>query len=174
MEILTWVIDGELRHRDFEDRQEIITPRRFQRINAGSRFLFSTFNPSETADAHYIEIWMRPNDFEADHRYDAVDLDPAERQGQFQKLAGPDGNEAPVEIFQDARLFAIDLTDGQDASFAQTMDRALWIHVATGSVQIGRYGFGPGDGLAVTGRGDVQMTALEASQVLLVDLERWE
>jgi redox-sensitive bicupin YhaK (pirin superfamily) len=150
MEILSYVVDGELEHKDSMGNGRIIKAGEFQYMSAGSGVLHSEFNPSKTNPAHFLQIWIQPREQGGEPRY--RDFDTAEKRvkdGLF-LLASPDGEGDSAEIRQDAQIHFGDLSAGKTLTVAADATYPYaWIQLIKGTVSIGDTELGSGDGAAI-------------------------
>jgi quercetin 2,3-dioxygenase len=166
MEILTWVLDGAIEHRDSTGRSGVIRPGELQHMTAGTGVMHSEFNPSPKAPTHLLQIWLLPKQKGLKPAYEQLSFSDAELRGQFHHVAGPD---AAVTIHQDADLYIARLDDG--ANVTHTLERGHgWLQVARGTVRVNGEELAAGDGLAISNEAKVQVEAKGPSEVLLFDL----
>lgn len=170
MEILTYVLTGELEHRDSLGNGAIIKPGEVQYMAAGTGVEHSEFNPSPTAPVHLMQIWIRPDRKNAAPRYDQRRFPTLANAGAATLLASPDGKAGSIQINQDARLYAATLQGGQ--KIVQTLDagRAAWLQVLRGDLALNGEKLTAGDGAAVTDLAEFAMVADRGAEFLLFDL----
>jgi redox-sensitive bicupin YhaK (pirin superfamily) len=167
MEILTWMLDGSLEHRDSMGSGAVIRPGELQHMSAGTGVMHSEFNPSATKEAHLLQIWITPERKNLKPEYEQLAFSDADLRGKFGLVAGPD---APVTIHQDAKLFIARLDQGAEAHQALKPGRHGWVQVARGSVELNGKELRQGDGAAISKEADIHVKAGDASEVLLFDL----
>jgi quercetin 2,3-dioxygenase len=167
MEILTWILDGSLEHRDSMGSGAMIRPGELQHMTAGTGVMHSEFNPSPNKPTHLLQIWILPERKNLKPEYEQLEFPDEELRGKFRLLAGP---EAPVTIHQDANLYIGRLDKGAKASHSLASGRHAWIQVARGSVLVNGTQLKQGDGAAVSKETEVRVEAQEPSEVLLFDL----
>jgi len=167
MEILTWMLDGSLEHRDSMGSGAVIRPGELQHMSAGTGVMHSEFNPSATKEAHLLQIWITPERKNLKPEYEQLAFSDADLRGKFGLVAGPD---APVTIHQDAKLFIARLDQGAEAHQALKPGRHAWVQVARGSVELNGKELRQGDGAAISKEADIHVKAGDASEVLLFDL----
>ncbi len=163
MEILSWVVDGALTHRDSLGHQASLTPGMLQAMSAGTGIRHSEFNGSNEAPVRFLQIWIEPDQAGHAPRYEDRLFDAAGRDGQFQLLASPTGEADSLPIHQDARVYVANLSAGQQAELTLTPGRGLWLQAVTGTLQANGQPLHGGDGrsiehsdrLAVTGEGQI-------------------
>ena len=167
MEILTWIIDGSLEHRDSMGTGAVIRPGELQHMSAGTGIMHSEFNPSKEEPVHLLQIWLLPERNGLKPEYEQLSFSDSELRGKFQLVAGP---KAPVTIHQDANLYIARLDKGQEAKHELKKDRHAWLQVARGSVRVNGTELKQGDGAAISKESEVRVEAPESSEVLLFDL----
>jgi redox-sensitive bicupin YhaK (pirin superfamily) len=170
MEILTYVLEGELAHRDSLGNGSVIRPGELQRMTAGTGILHSEANPSPTAPVHLLQIWLMPDrrGHAPGYEQKAFDLDAA--RGRFRLLASPDGRDGSLRINQDARLFVVRLGAGESVDYTLEPDRHAWVQVARGTVALGESVLGPGDAAALSEAESLALKGENDTEVLLFDL----
>jgi len=170
MEILTWVLEGALQHRDSLGSGGVIRPGELQRMSAGSGLTHSEFNASQTEPVHLLQIWILPEAKGLEPRYGQT-MFPAEgRRNRLQLLASRLGREGSLDIHQDANLWVADLDSGVALDHSLAPGRSAWIQVARGRITVNGTALEAGDGAAVTGESLLNIAAAEAAQILLFDL----
>lgn len=167
MEILTWVLDGSLEHRDNMGTSAVIRPGELQHMTAGTGVMHSEFNPSAKAPVHLLQTWIVPERKGFKPAYEQLAFSDAELRGKFHLVAGP---EAPVTIRQDADLYIARLDKGTETSHTLESARHAWVQVARGSVVLDSKTLRAGDGVAISNESEVRVKAAEASEILLFDL----
>jgi quercetin 2,3-dioxygenase len=167
MEIITYILDGAIEHRDNMGNRGVIRPGEVQKMSAGTGVMHSEFNPSKTQAAHLLQIWLMPDHKGIKPSYEQHTFAPGEIAGQFQPIAGKDG---AVSIHQDAELFAAKLEPGQKAEHNLAAGRHAWIQVARGAGKLNGKDLKAGDGAAISDEKSVAFESTEASEVLLFDL----
>lgn len=173
MEIVTYVLDGVLQHRDSLGNGSIIKPGDVQRMSAGTGIMHSEFNASDQEPVHFLQIWIIPERRGVQPSYEQVAV-PL-RDGAWTLIAARDGRDGAITIGRDVDLYAAKPTPGTSLSFAGRRDRKLWLHVAEGAVEASGQALTAGDGLALTDAADLTVTvpadAAEPGHVLLFDVE---
>ncbi len=169
MEILSWVIDGELAHQDSMGNGSVIRPGELQRMSAGTGVRHSENNASKTAPVHFLQIWLMPSAPGLAPGYEQLAFAPALLAGRLQLVASPDGRDASITVNQDALLFAGNFAAGQTASYRAAAGRGVWVHVVTGAVKINGAEFKAGDAIATNDEG-IEIQGSDGGQVLLFDL----
>jgi redox-sensitive bicupin YhaK (pirin superfamily) len=167
MEILTWMLDGSLEHRDSMGSGAVIRPGELQHMTAGTGVMHSEFNPSAKQAAHLLQIWIVPERNGLKPAYEQLEFADADLRGQFHLVAGPS---APVTIRQDANLYIARLDKGAKATQALNSGRYAWVQVARGSILLNGKELKQGDGAAVSKETEIRVEAKDPSEVLLFDL----
>ncbi len=167
MEILTWMLDGALEHRDSMGSGATIRPGELQHMSAGSGIMHSEFNPSPKDPAHLLQIWITPDRKNRKPQYEQLAFPDKDLRGKFHHVAGP---HAPVTIHQDADLFIARLDEGQETKHALKPERHAWVQVARGSITLNGVNLKEGDGAAISKESEVRVSAKKPSEVLLFDL----
>jgi quercetin 2,3-dioxygenase len=167
MEILTWILDGALEHRDSSGGSGVIRPGELQHMTAGRGVMHSEFNSSQKNPVHLLQIWILPDRKGLDPSYEQLAFPDAELRGKFALVAGPT---APVTIHQDANLYIARLDAGTEATHALSTGRHAWVQVARGAVELNGKKLKAGDGAAISDESAIGVRASEGSEVLLFDL----
>jgi redox-sensitive bicupin YhaK (pirin superfamily) len=170
MEIISYVLDGGLEHRDSMGNGSVIRPGDVQRMSAGTGVRHSEYNASKTDTVHFLQIWLLPSRLGIEPGYEQKAFTDAERQGRLRLIASPDGRDGSVTIHTDARLYAGRFAAGESASFELSRGRHAWVQVARGQVKLGDHVLVAGDGAALSAESLVTLTGVDASEVLLFDL----
>jgi quercetin 2,3-dioxygenase len=167
MEILTWVLEGALEHRDNMGNSGVIRPGELQHMSAGTGVMHSEWNASKTRPVHLLQIWIVPERRGLKPSYEQLGFRDADLRNQFSLVAGP---KAPLAIQQAADLHIARLDQGAKVAHALAADRHGWIQVAQGAVRLNGKRLEAGDGAAISGERTIEVQALESSEVLLFDL----
>jgi len=170
MEIISYVLDGALQHRDSTGKGAIITPDDIQMMSAGSGITHSEYNPSTTADNHFLQIWIQPAVRKTRPRYSDQKVTREQKRGQWRKIAGPEHSDAAVKIRQDASIFATQLRQGEATNFTVERGRHAWLQVARGSLVVNGTRLRRGDAVATSRATQLHAEALEPTDALLFDL----
>jgi redox-sensitive bicupin YhaK (pirin superfamily) len=168
MEIITYVLDGALAHRDSLGTGETIRPGEIQIMSAGTGIQHSEMNPSSDEPVHLLQIWIVPDRGGLVPRYDQQKVDVG---GRLVPVVTPDGRDGSIVIHQDATMLAGKLDAGAHATHRLAPGRGAWVHVARGSVQVGDIGLEAGDGAAVVDEGEVSLVARTPAEVLVFDVK---
>ncbi|MCI0348307.1 MAG: pirin family protein [Acidobacteriales bacterium] len=172
MEIITYVLEGALSHKDSMGNASVIRPGEVQRMSAGTGVRHSEFNPSPAEPVHLLQIWIQPNQRGLTPSYEQKTFAGEEKLGQLRLIASEDGREGSVRIHQDASVYATMLPNGSKVVHQLEPDRHAYVHVASGEVLLNGKPLRAGDGAAVTSEKIelVGATDDDASEVLLFDL----
>ena len=172
MEILTYVVQGSLAHKDSMGHQEVLGPNEIQRMSAGTGVRHSEFNPSRTEPLHLFQIWIEPATTGTQPSYEQIGFDPEEKKNKLKRLAGPEGSNGAARIDQDAHMFVAELAKGVEIPYSLGSKRAAWVHVVRGEVSVNGIELHTGDAAAVSGEEKLALTGIgtEPSEILLFDL----
>jgi redox-sensitive bicupin YhaK (pirin superfamily) len=170
MEIVTYVLDGALEHRDSMGNGSIIRAGELQRMTAGTGVRHSEFNPSDTEWVHLYQIWLLPERKGLTPSYEQLAVGEDDGRGRFRLVASPKGADGSLTIHQDARLYLASLSPGDGTAHKIEPGRAAWLQVLRGSVNVLGHDLAAGDGVAVTDESAVSVQAAVPSEVLLFDL----
>ena len=170
MEIVTYILSGALEHRDSMGNGSVIRPGDVQRMTAGSGVSHSEFNPSRTEPCHLLQIWILPNARNLTPGYEQKFFGDEERTGKLCLIASPNGAADSVTIHQDARVYAAQLELGSSVSHVLEAGRHAWIQVARGAVTLSGHELNQGDGAAVNGESQLQLSAQDSAEILVFDL----
>jgi redox-sensitive bicupin YhaK (pirin superfamily) len=170
MEILTYVLDGTLQHRDSLGTGSVIRPGEVQRMSAGTGVRHSEANPSSDAAVHLLQIWIEPATLGIEPGYEQKAFADEDRRGRLRLVASPDGAESSVTIHQDVRLYATLLDVGRKVVHTLTPDRHAWVQVARGTLTLNGQTLAPGDGAAVSRETQLMLVAEKDAEALLFDL----
>jgi quercetin 2,3-dioxygenase len=167
MEILTWILEGALEHRDNTGGRGVIRPGELQHMTAGTGVMHSEFNASSKTPVHLLQIWILPNRRGLKPGYEQLSFADSELRNRFALVAG---TEAPITIHQDVNLHIARLDNGMSAEHLLERDRHAWVQVARGAVEVNGRQLRAGDGAAISHEARVDVTAQMPSEVLLFDL----
>jgi quercetin 2,3-dioxygenase len=170
MEIVTYVLEGALAHKDSMGNGSTIRPGDVQYMSAGTGVAHSEFNASRTEPVHLYQIWMFPDKNGHKPRYDQKNFSEAEKRGKLRLLVSPDGRDGSVEIRQDNELYATVLQPGESVKHELKPERHAYVQVARGSVKLNGQALEAGDGAAISGEKALQLTGVEDAEVLVFDL----
>jgi len=170
MEIISYVLDGELAHRDSMGNGSTIRPGDVQRMSAGTGVRHSEFNPSRETGVHFLQIWIQPSVRDIAPSYEEKRFQSAEKRGRLRLLVSPNAADGSLLIHQDARLYA-GLFDGDERGRLTVEDgRRLYVHVARGRVTANGVVLDAGDALKVTDSEELTLSEGRGAEVLVFDL----
>lgn len=171
MEIISYVVEGELAHKDSSGGSEVLRPHEVQRMTAGTGIQHSEFNPSKDNKVHFYQIWIEPEKTGLKPGYEQTYFSPEEKQGKLKLVASRGGDDGSVHINQDVSLYASILAGGEKVSHELTADRHAWIQVIKGKLQLNGKELNTSDGAAVSDEGRLKIKSLEDNtEFLLFDL----
>jgi redox-sensitive bicupin YhaK (pirin superfamily) len=172
MEIISYVLDGALEHKDSMGNGSVLRHGDVQRMSAGQGVVHSEFNHSKTEPVHFLQIWIQPNQVGAPAGYEEKHFDTASKKGQLRVVASPDGREGSVSIRQDASIYAAILGADDDLSFPLQPGRIGYVHVALGSLSVNGVALKAGDAVRIDDEAQVSLNGALDAEVLLFDLPR--
>jgi redox-sensitive bicupin YhaK (pirin superfamily) len=170
MEIISYVIDGGLRHKDSTGGTSVILPGELQLMTAGSGIQHSEMNASPIDPVHFLQIWVVPSERGAAPGYQQKALDQDALRRGFVTVVAPKSENAPFTILQDARLLIAWPSAGQSLSQPLDPQRRYYVHLATGEITVGGRTLKAGDALSLSGESLLEVSAVDDAQVLLFDL----
>jgi redox-sensitive bicupin YhaK (pirin superfamily) len=170
MEIVTYVLDGALAHRDSLGNGEVLLPGEFQRMTAGTGIRHSEFNPSRDEAAHFYQIWLLPREKGLTPGYEQKSFPIEERRGKLRLVASPDGDAGSLTIQQDTRIYLSSLSNGETIQYEFNQDRHGWLQVLRGQVRLNDTDLQAGDGAAVSSELRIDVAATSDAEILLFDL----
>jgi len=170
MEIISYVLDGALEHRDSLGNGSVIRPGDVQRMSAGTGITHSEYNPSQAELVHFLQIWVLPARTGLAPGYEQRHFPAGERQGRLRVVAAPDGRDGAVTVHQDVTLCAALLQGGDRLVQPLQPHRHAWLQVARGAVVLNAISLAAGDGAAVSAEPELRLVAAQAAEVLLFDL----
>jgi redox-sensitive bicupin YhaK (pirin superfamily) len=170
MEIISYVLSGELAHEDSMGNIEGIPPGDVQRMSAGSGVTHSEFNYAKDKTTHFLQIWIEPNTLEIEPSYEQKTIPLSDKQGKLRLVASPDGAEGSVKIFADAKVYA-GLFDGQQLAQLQLdPKRKAYVHLIQGSLDINDQTLEGGDALLIESESQLAISNGKSAEVLVFDL----
>ena len=170
MEIISYVLSGELAHEDSMGNIEGIPPGDVQRMSAGSGVTHSEFNHAKDQTTHFLQIWIEPNVLEIEPSYEQKTIPLSDKQGKLRLVASPDGAEGSVKIFADAKVYA-GLFDGlQTAQLQLDPKRKAYVHLIKGSLDINSQTLEGGDALLIEAESQLAISHGKSAEVLVFDL----
>jgi len=170
MEIISYVLDGELAHRDSMGNGSVIRPGDVQRMSAGSGVRHSEFNHAQDRTTHFLQIWIEPNVTGIAPSYEEKRFSDADKQGRLRLVASPDGADGSVRIHQDARMYVSRLAPGQSLSAELAAGRLGYLHLVRGAVTVNGERLAGGDAAKVRDESRLAIGAEGDSELLLFDL----
>lgn len=170
MEIISYVLEGALEHKDSMGTGSVIKPGDVQRMSAGSGVAHSEKNGAESEPVHFLQIWIHPAARGIKPSYEQKHFSPEERQGRVRVVASPDGREGSISINADAVMYASLLNEGQKAELPLGPNRHAWVHVASGRVRVNGKELKEGDGAALSEEAAVRLEGVAQGEVLVFDL----
>jgi quercetin 2,3-dioxygenase len=169
MEIVTYVLGGQLQHRDSMGTGSTIEPGEVQRMTAGTGVTHSEINPSRSEPLHLLQIWILPEERRLRPSYEQKRFTDDERRGRLRLVASRDGRDGSVTIHQDAAMYAGLFTAGERATHELAAGRGAWVHIARGEAEVNGNKLSAGDGAAIEGE-PVTIAGTRDAEVLLFDL----
>jgi redox-sensitive bicupin YhaK (pirin superfamily) len=170
MEIISYVLDGALEHKDSMGTGSVLHYGDVQRMSAGSGVRHSEFNGSKTDPVHFLQIWIQPNVQGIAPSYEEKHFPVEEKQGKLRLIASADGREGSVLIHQDASLYAAILNGDEQAGHALAAGRRAYVHVIRGRVEVNGVALKGGDALKIGDEERISFSKAEAAELLLFDL----
>jgi len=170
MEIITYVLEGSLEHKDSIGTGSVIQPGEAQRMSAGKGIRHSEFNHSKTESVHFLQIWLLPDTKDLPPSYEQRNFSPAKNPGKLHLVAARNGREGAVTVHQDVDLYAAVLELGDRISHTLQPQRHGWIQVARGAITLNGLPLDKGDGAAISQETDVVIEATTDAEILLFDL----
>jgi redox-sensitive bicupin YhaK (pirin superfamily) len=170
MEIISYVLEGELAHKDSMGSQSVLRPGDVQRMSAGRGVSHSEFNHSHEKIVHFLQIWITPQKEGIEPSYEEERFSPEEKQNRLKLIVSPSGAEGSLRIHQDVRLYSTLLDAKKEVTYPIQPGRHGWVQVARGSIELNGQLLEAGDGAAVSDEPKVCILAQEAAEVLLFDL----
>lgn len=170
MEIISYVLEGALEHKDSMGTGSVIVPGDVQLMSAGSGVTHSEFNHSGEENVHFLQIWIVPSENGTQPGYQQVSVAEAEKRGKFRLIVSPSGTDGSLTVRQDMKIYAGFFDGAEQATFALDSDRYAYIHVARGSIKVNGVEFRTGDGARIRNEDSVTFTDGDQAEVLLFDL----
>ena len=173
MEILTYVIDGSLMHRDSMGEEHVVRPNEIQLMSAGSGVVHSEFNASTTAPVHFFQIWILPGAEDLKPSYQQISFAPHEKQNRLRLIVAPRvaEEERAAVIHQDAKIYVAEIDSGGQLQHDLKHGRYAWVQVTKGAASVNGQALGQGDGIAIADEQEIKIVASNSgSEVLLFDL----
>lgn len=171
MEIISYVLEGALEHKDSIGTGSVIRPGDVQRMSAGTGIMHSEYNASKTEPVHFLQIWILPAAKGIQPGYEQKTFSEAEKRGQLKLVGSRDGRDGSITIHQNVDLYAASLRDGEEVHHAFANHRAGWLQVARGAVQLNHQTLTAGDGAAIVQEAEIVLRGTsDDAEVLLFDM----
>lgn len=170
MEILTYVLEGAVEHKDSLGTGSVIRPGEAQIMSAGTGIMHSEYNPSQTDPAHFLQIWILPNQQGIKPRYEQKAFPLEERRDQLRLIAAKDGRDGAVTIYQDVDLYTSVLEPGNVVNYHVKPNRYAWLQMAQGVATLNGEEIRAGDGVQLSGEEQLEITTDIGAEILLFDL----
>ena len=173
MEIISYVLSGELAHRDSMGNGSVIRPGDVQRMSAGTGVRHSEFNASDTNPVHFLQIWIMPEQSRLQPSYEEKNFTPEEKQGKLRLVGSPDGRDNSVTIHQDVNLYLASLTPRDRLTYQIPDNRAVWLQVIKGKIMLDERLLEAGDGAAIVDESEIAIAGNSPnSEILLFDMAK--
>jgi redox-sensitive bicupin YhaK (pirin superfamily) len=170
MEIISYVLDGALEHKDSMGTGSVLHYGDVQRMSAGTGVQHSEFNHSTSEPLHFLQIWIEPNVKSIPASYEEKHFPPESKQGRLRLVASSDGRDGSVLIHQDAAIYASILNDADQLEHRLAQGRTAYVHVIRGRLTVNGTALSAGDALKITNESLVMLSQAEAAEILLFDL----
>lgn len=170
MEIISYVLDGELEHKDNIGNGSVIRPGDVQRMSAGTGIMHSEFNPSFSDRVHFFQIWILPEEQGLAPGYEQKNFSAEEKSGALRLVGSRDGREGSVTIHQDVDLYSSLLSAGESVRHDVASGRKIWVQVASGALEVNGTRIEKGDGAAIAEEDAIEIAAIEDAEFLLFDM----
>ncbi|HTH44394.1 MAG TPA: pirin family protein [Oxalicibacterium sp.] len=170
MEIITYVLEGEVAHRDSMGNGSTIRPGDVQRMSAGTGVQHSEFNPSEVNKTHLLQIWIEPDKLGVTPSYEEKRFPEEDKRGHLRLIASPDGENGSVRLHQDAKLYVGLFDDDEKATLPLASGRRAFVHIARGEVEVNGIALKAGDALKATDVAALDIDHGKGAEVLVFDL----
>ena len=170
MEIISYVLEGALEHKDSLGTGSVIRPGDVQRMSAGTGIRHSEFNASKTEPVHFLQIWIVPEQRGIAPGYEQKAFAADDKRGRLRLVGSRDGREGSVTIHRDVDLYAALLADGDAVAHELRPGRGAWVQVASGTAMLDGEPLAAGDGVAIQASGPIELTGTADAEILLFDL----
>jgi len=170
MEIISYILEGELAHKDNMGNGSVIRPGEIQRMSAGTGVLHSEHNPSTDTRNRFFQIWILPEKGGIEPGYEQNEIPEGARNGTLHLVGSRDGRGDSVTIHQDVELYASILSPGDKVTHEVAAGRGVWVQLASGAIEVNGTAMAAGDGVAITEESVLEISASETSEFLLFDL----
>ena len=170
MEIITYIVEGALKHEDSMGNGSVIRPGDVQRMSAGTGILHSEYNPSDTDPVHLLQIWIMPEEKGLKPSYEQRAFSREEKLRKLRLIASRGGRNGSVTIHQDASVYATILEPSDTITVPLAEDRHAWLQVVSGDLNVGTHSLHAGDGVAVSDETSIELKGISESEILVFDL----
>lgn len=170
MEIVTYVLQGALEHRDSMGNGEVLRPGEFQRMSAGTGITHSEFNPSAIEPTHLYQIWLLPERKGIEPSYEQKKFDLGERTNRLRLVASPNGEDGSLTIHTQAKIYLSTVQPEQSVQLALGEGKHVWLQVLSGTGEVHGHALAAGDGLAISDEGLMEYRATSESEILVFEL----
>jgi len=170
MEILTYVLQGELAHKDSMGNGSTIKPGQWQKMSAGTGVVHSEYNASKTDPVHLLQIWIMPAQKGLKPSYAELAIPEEQRSGRWAVAASPDGRDGSIHINADVLLSVAKVRPDENLHYDLAKGRGIWLHIASGSVKLGEHTLNAGDAIQIEDEANLRLTGVAEAEVLLFDL----
>jgi redox-sensitive bicupin YhaK (pirin superfamily) len=170
MEIVSYVLEGSLEHKDSMGTGSVIKPGDVQRMSAGTGVRHSEYNASKTEPVHFLQIWLLPGKQGIAPGYEQKSFSTADKQGRLRLVASPEGKDGSVTVHTDTRLYAGVFAEGEEAQLPLSAERHAWVQVVRGKVRVNGKALEAGDGAAISGEEAVRLQGIDRGEALVFDL----
>ena len=173
MEIISYVLSGELAHRDSMGNGSVIRPGDVQRMSAGTGVRHSEYNASDLNPVHFLQIWLMPDKNGLEPSYEEKNFSSVDKQGKLVLVGSPDGRDNSVTIHQDVNLYLSSLSEGDRLTYEIAEERAVWLQVIKGKVELNNRLLQAGDGAAIVDEAEIAIAGKDPdSEILLFDMAK--
>jgi len=170
MEIISYVLEGALEHKDSMGNGSVIRPGDVQRMSAGTGVTHSEYNHSRSEPVHFLQIWLQPNAMGVEPSYDQRNFPVEDRRGRWELLVSPDGRNGSIATYQVALMLGTLLAPGEAMEYRFDTERQGYLHLAHGQLRVGNVTLNQGDGLTIQKQELLELEGIEDAEVLLFDL----
>jgi quercetin 2,3-dioxygenase len=170
MEIISYVLEGALEHKDSMGNGSVIRPGDVQRMSAGTGVTHSEYNHSKSEPVHFLQIWLHPNAMGVEPSYDQRHFPVEDRRGRWELLVSPHGQDGSIATHQDALMFGALLGPGEALEYRFDADRQGYLHLVHGQLRVGNATLKQGDGLTIQKQELLELEGIEDAEILLFDL----
>jgi len=170
MEIFTYVLDGQLEHKDSMEIGSVIRPGDVQMMSAGTGITHSEFNHSKSETVHFLQIWIVPDQKNVTPRYQQAHFSAAEKRGQLRLIISPNGDEGSLSVYQDVRVWVGCFEGEEKASLQLSMNRFAYVHLARGLLTVNGAQLAMGDGMRIRDESVIDFQAGVDAEVVVFEL----